>query len=96
MVRVRVRLLGTLREFSRDEAIHLRFDKEPTMEEVVQSLLSELGSALEKAIFDPLLHNPLPRTLILVNGLEIGVLLGMETMLRDGDEVVILPVSHGG
>ncbi len=34
--------------------------------------------------------------IILVNGREIGVLAGLETILQDGDEVTIIPVSHGG
>lgn len=35
-------------------------------------------------------------TLILVNGREISVLNGLETNLEDGDEVVFVPVVHGG
>jgi len=34
--------------------------------------------------------------LILVNDREIGVLNSLETKLNDGDEVVLVPVVHGG
>ena len=34
--------------------------------------------------------------LVLVNGKEISVLNGLKTMVSDGDEIVLLPVSHGG
>ena len=34
--------------------------------------------------------------LILVNDREISVLDGLETKLSDGDEVVFVPVVHGG
>ena len=37
-----------------------------------------------------------PNALILVNGREISVLDGLETALKDGDEVVFVPVVHGG
>jgi molybdopterin converting factor small subunit len=33
---------------------------------------------------------------MLVNGKEIGVLKGLETKLKDGDELVLVPVVHGG
>lgn len=90
-----VRLLGTFREFS-GGALPLRFDEEPRVGGVVQRLVSELGQDFRESFLDPVLNSPLPRALILINGLEVGVLQGMETLLRDGDEVVILPISHGG
>jgi molybdopterin converting factor small subunit len=31
-----------------------------------------------------------------VNGREISVLNGLDTILKDGDEVVFVPVVHGG
>jgi molybdopterin converting factor small subunit len=34
--------------------------------------------------------------LILVSGREIGTLEGLETKLKDEDEVSLLPVAHGG
>ena len=37
-----------------------------------------------------------PNALVLVNGREISVLNGLQTGLKDGDEVVFVPVVHGG
>jgi molybdopterin synthase sulfur carrier subunit len=34
--------------------------------------------------------------LILINQKDVGVLNGLDTELKDGDEVVFVPVSHGG
>jgi len=51
---------------------------------------------IERALIDPELDDPKPNTLIIVNGREISVLNGLETLLKDGDEVVFVPVSHGG
>ncbi|MEM2109024.1 MAG: MoaD/ThiS family protein [Candidatus Odinarchaeota archaeon] len=34
--------------------------------------------------------------LILVNDLEISVLKGLETELKDGDVITFIPVVHGG
>jgi len=96
MVEISVRLLGSLSEFSEGKDLHLRFDKEPTMEDIVRILVIDLGPAFERTLLDPIVHNPLPRALILVRGFEISVLQGMDTVLKDGDDVVILPVSHGG
>lgn len=37
-----------------------------------------------------------PNIIVLVNGVEVGVLRGLDTELKDGDEVVLLPAAHGG
>jgi molybdopterin converting factor small subunit len=34
--------------------------------------------------------------LILINGREISALNGLDTILQEGDEVVFVPVVHGG
>ena len=36
------------------------------------------------------------KVLVLVNGIEISVLNGVKTSLKDGDSVTFVPVSHGG
>jgi molybdopterin converting factor small subunit len=40
--------------------------------------------------------HPTSNFIILVNGREISVLSGVETILHGGDKVTIIPVSHGG
>lgn len=93
---MKVRLFGALSMFSEEKDLHIHFDNEPTIEDVIRFLVTNLGPAFEKTFLDPIVRNPLPRALILVRGFEISVLQGMETLLKDGDDVVILPVSHGG
>ena len=41
-------------------------------------------------------ENQYSNALILVNGREISVLNGLRTQLADKDEVVFIPVVHGG
>jgi molybdopterin converting factor small subunit len=47
-------------------------------------------------MFDPVSGEPRKNMLVLVNGQEIGVLDGLETVVEDGDEVVFIRVIHGG
>ncbi len=34
--------------------------------------------------------------LLLKNGVDIGLLDGLDTVLKDNDEIVVLPLVHGG
>jgi molybdopterin converting factor small subunit len=60
------------------------------------SKLSQEMPQLEKAFGDQEFDDSRSNSLILVNGREISVLNGLETKLNDGDEIVFVPVVHGG
>ena len=67
-----------------------------TVEDFLAYLRERWGEKLSTHLFDP--HNGavLPYVRIMVNGQTIQFLAGMETPLREGDEVLILPPVSGG
>jgi molybdopterin converting factor small subunit len=58
--------------------------------------VSEASPSLRHVLIDPELGSPLSNAVILVNGKEIGLLNGLETKLKDKDEILFIPVIHGG
>jgi molybdopterin converting factor small subunit len=58
--------------------------------------ISEEMPELKRTFSDQELNDSRSNSLILVNGREISVLNGFETKLNDGDEIVFVPVVHGG
>lgn len=93
---VSVRLLGIFRGYAGKSRITLRLEQ-PTVREVIQKLAdSLLPLEAKRLLLDPELNDPRPNALILVNGKEIGVLNGLETEIKKGDEVTLIPISHGG
>jgi len=96
MIRVKVKLLGVFRELSGKSQVTTEFEDAVTVRKVVRKLTETLPPKFKETLIDPELSDPRPSALILVNGKEIGVLQGLETILEDGDELVLLPVAHGG
>jgi len=94
-VKVKVRLLGVFREFPGKSRVTLKLEK-PTVRNAVQSLAGLLPAESRRLLIDPELNDPRPNALILLNGREISVLDGLETVVSDGDEITLIPVSHGG
>ncbi|MEM2936963.1 MAG: MoaD/ThiS family protein [Candidatus Bathyarchaeia archaeon] len=92
---VTVKFLGSLRNISGKSKITLKFETPVPLREAVKKIIEELP-ALRRALIDQELGDPRPNSLIIVNGREISILDGLETMLKDGDEVVFVPVLHGG
>ena len=92
---ITVKFVGALRHFSDVGELALDCKGYSSVGEVVNELVKEVPD-IKRNLIDQQLEDPRPNALILVNGREIGVLNGLETKLKDGDEVVLVPVVHGG
>ena len=92
---ITVKFVGALQHFSGAGELALDCKGYDSVGEVVHKLVKEMPD-IKRSLIDQQLEDPRPNALILVNGREIGVLNGLETKLKDGDEVVLVPVVHGG
>jgi len=94
-VKVNIRLLGVFRGFTGKSRVSLRLEQ-PTVRSVISKLADALSVDAKSLLVDPELNDPRPNALILVNGREISVLNGLETEIKEGDEITLIPISHGG
>jgi len=92
---VTARFLGVFRSISGKNQVTIKFKDAVMLRDAVERIVEEMPE-LKRALIDPELEDPRPNTLILVNGREISILNGLETILEDGDEVVFVPVLHTG
>ena len=96
VINVEVKFLGVFRQFSGRNHVLVKLEEPSTVRKVIQKLTEAFSSEFERGLVDPELEDPRPNALILVNGKEINVLQGLETKVKDGDEIVLVPVSPGG
>jgi molybdopterin synthase sulfur carrier subunit len=73
----------------------LELKKTISLREVITRIVEEQPK-LKRVLIDPELDDPRTNALILVNGKEVSVLQGLNTKIKDGDELVLIPVVHGG
>lgn len=92
---VNVRFVGSLRSASGKSEMTLDFEKNVPLKEVLRRL-AEKKPKLGRALVDLELNDPRLNALVIVNDKEISVLDGLDTMLKDRDEIVFVPVLHGG
>ena len=90
-----VRFIGALRHVSGAGELALNCEDNVSIRELMREITEEVP-ALTRSLIDQQLEEPMLNVLILVNGREISVLNGLETNLQDGDEIVLVPVVHGG
>jgi molybdopterin synthase sulfur carrier subunit len=96
-LRIRVRLYGVLKAAAKIQTAELDIDSAASVRQLVGKLVETVRQKeFEAYLIDADLKDPRPNALIIVSGTEIGALDGLDTALKDGDEVVFLPVAHGG
>lgn len=93
---VTVKFIGTLRHITGKPKISIEFQTGYTLKDLIQKLIQDVPQ-IKSSIVDQQTDGTMKtNSLILVNDREISVLDGLETKLSDCDEVVFVPVAHGG
>lgn len=92
---ITLKFIGALRHASGADTLEVNCQKDASLMDLLNTLISDKPS-LRRNLLDEQLAEPKPHALILVNGREISVLKGLNTKVKDGDEIVFVPVVHGG
>jgi MoaD family protein len=94
-VTLTVKFVGALRHISGKTQLTMPFQEGTSIQDLVTQLSMQMPG-LKHTFCDQELNDSRSNSLILVNGKEISILKGYETKLSDKDEVVFVPVVHGG
>jgi molybdopterin synthase sulfur carrier subunit len=95
LVSLTVKFIGALRHLSGKTQFTVNLQDSISIKQLIETITHQLPG-LKHTFSDQELNNSRSNSLILINGKEISVLNGLETKLCDGDEIVFVPVVHGG
>ncbi len=90
-----IRFIGSLRHILETEKLSLSLKGYVTIKEVINRIADEKMD-FKRQFIDMNGQVSTINALILVNGKEISILNGFDTRVEDQDEVVFVPVTHGG
>lgn len=90
-----IKFIGAFRHLSSKTQLTIDYPTDATVK-IIIDILSQEFSSLKHTFSDSDLNDSRSNSLVLVNGTEISVLDGYNTKLCDGDEIVFVPVVHGG
>ena len=96
VIHVEVKFLGIFQRLSGKKRFKLKLEEPATVRKLVMNLTETFSSEFKQVLVDSQLGDPRPNALILVGGKEVSVLQGLETEVRDSEEIVLVPVVHGG
>jgi len=97
-VEVKVRFFTNLREIvdKREETVTFTSGRKVTVDLVLKTLSQEYGKPFKEYVYDDKTGEPKGFLQFLVNGNSTSILNGLETELKDGDALAILPPVGGG
>lgn len=96
VVNIEVRFFGIFQRLSGKKRFQLKLEEPATVRKVILTLSGTFSSEFKRVLLDSKLDDSRPNSLILVGGKEISALQGLETTVKESEEVVLVPVAHGG
>lgn len=93
---VKVQTILDLKRIVGKGEVELPVPEGSTVADLLRNMTERWGEELSSRLFEPETHRLFSHIQIMVNGRAMAFLKGMETVLQDGDDVLILPPAAGG
>ena len=97
VLKVTVDYLGSIRQtLGVKQAEQVELADDASVSDLLSLLAEKHGESFKKAVYEPKGLDLKPFHILSINGLLLNQLNGIETKLKDGDHLVLMPVVTGG
>ena len=95
-MRIKVQYLGMVKTYTNKTQDEIIMENEAKLSDLLNKIASEFGKQFNKDIYEPGMRDVKPMFTVMVNGIVMGQLDGVDTKLKDADNVIIMPLMTGG
>lgn len=96
-MKVTVDYLGSIKQtLGLKQAEQVELEENASVSDLLSLLAQKYGDPFKKAVYEPKGLDLKPHHILSVNGLLLNQLNGIETKLKDGDHIILMPVVTGG
>jgi sulfur-carrier protein len=95
-VKVKVQYLGLVKTYTNKGTDEFDLKEGAPLSELLNKIASTSSKQFTQDIYEPNQKDVKSLFTVMVNGIVMGQLNGIETRLKDGDNVIIMPLMTGG
>lgn len=96
-MKIRVEYVGHIRNvIGSGQEEEIEIDDSASIADLLKMLSGKYGEPFRKAVYEPHGKDVKSNYIITVNGYLLNQLRGVETRLKNGDHVILLPIVSGG
>jgi len=95
-MKVNVQYLGLAKTYTRKPQDSLILTEGSSLADLLNKLAEKYGKPFTPEIYDPAEQEVKPTFTVMVNGVIMGQLNGINTKLKNDDKIVLMPLMTGG
>jgi len=95
-MRIKIQYLGLVKTYTNRMQDETVLEEGAQLSALLDKLAATFGKPFNPEVYDPAKKEVKPTFMILLNGIVIGQLDGVNTRLKDGDAVALMPLVTGG
>ena len=95
-MKVTVHYLGLVKTYTNKGQDEILLSKDAALSDLLEKLANSFGKPFNLEVYEPTKKEVKAMFTVMVNGVIMGQLNGVETKLKDGDNIIIMPLMTGG
>jgi MoaD family protein len=95
-MKVKVQYLGFIKNLIQRSEDEFELEEGASLTDLLNKISSLYGKAFQKEVYEPGLKDVKMGFVITVNGVLMGQLQGVDTVLNSGDNVILMSLMSGG
>lgn len=95
-MKVKVEFLGHVRNLIGNDKEEIEIREGASITDLLMMLSEKYGESFRKAVYEKSSADVKSNYIITVNGYLLNQLQGIETKLKHGDHIILLPIVSGG
>ena len=95
-MKIKIHYLGLVKAYTNKSQDEIDLKGGASLMDLLNKLAAEFGKQFTQEIYEPGAKDVKPMFAVMVNGIVTGQLNGLDTRLKEGDNVILMPLMTGG